>query len=120
MQRSTTRIARAKGVGLFFWTLLAVFTSAESPLSLPPLLACDCVLPPPPAAALEEAAAVFRGTVTTIERLDARVRVTFALAAVWKGPVGETSGKPNDRSTGGGGVGGAVEPLPKPPFQAGR
>ena len=90
MQRSTTSIARAKGVGLFFWTLLAVCTPAAAPLSPPPLLACSCAPPPPPATALEEVAAVFRGTVTTIERVDARVRVTFALAAVWKGPVGET------------------------------
>ncbi len=37
-----------------------------------------------------------------------------------KGPLGETSGKPDDPSTGGGGAGIAVEPLPKPPFHAGR
>ena len=60
-------------------------------LSTSPEGRCDCAPPPPPAAALEEAAAVFRGTVTAIERVDARVQVTFALAAVWKGPVGETT-----------------------------
>ncbi len=87
---------------------------AASALLLAPLLtmqlaagagrvqACSCAEPPPPLEALEEAAAVFSGTVVSLEtyefeldsgsdRTESYWSVEFAVGAVWKGTVASTT-----------------------------
>ncbi len=61
----------------------------------PPAAACSCVEPGPPAAEAVRADAVFAGEVVGVEPVARqglpRLRVTFALTAVWKGvPEGDT------------------------------
>ena len=63
-------------------------------LALPfPGRACDCALLPGPAEALAKAAAVFRGTVVELGGVvDSRIRATFDVETVWKGPQAEVLG----------------------------